>query len=215
MTYLQMINAILRRLREPEVTTFDESDYSQMVGDYINDAMDIVQNAWNWSMLHEELSLVTVASTTTLTLTGIGEAGQVYQILNDTTNHKIVQRPDGWIKQQAAFTSTAEGDPSNWGFSSQATNGDLTVTLYPTPDAVYTIKALVKKHQAAMTAGADVILVPDQPVLQQSLAFCLEERGDTGGSNNMSQQARADRVLADYVGLDQQRHPELLIWEEV
>ena len=38
MTYLQLVNAVMRRLREEEITTVDESDYAKLIGDFVNDA---------------------------------------------------------------------------------------------------------------------------------------------------------------------------------
>ena len=215
MTYLQLVNAILRRMRDTEVTTWDESTYSKMVGDYINDSIDIVQNAWNWSQLIVELSPTTTTSQRTMIIDGIGELGQIYQILNASPQTRLMGKTRGWMQEQIRLAGTANGSPSTWAFNSQETDGDMTIDLNPIPDDTYTLRVLCKKHQAAMSADATVLLIPDQPVIQQALAFLLEERGDTGGSNNMTQQGRADRVLADYVGLDQQRHPELLIWVDV
>ena len=37
MTYLNLVNGVLRRLREDEVSNVSESTYSKMVGDYVND----------------------------------------------------------------------------------------------------------------------------------------------------------------------------------
>lgn len=36
MTYLEIINAVLRRLRETEVTDVNETDYSKLIGEYVN-----------------------------------------------------------------------------------------------------------------------------------------------------------------------------------
>jgi len=36
MTYLDLVNNVLRRLREDEVTTVNANVYSRMVGDFIN-----------------------------------------------------------------------------------------------------------------------------------------------------------------------------------
>jgi hypothetical protein len=41
MTYLNLVNNVLRRLREDEVSNVSESTYSAMVGDYVNDAKDL------------------------------------------------------------------------------------------------------------------------------------------------------------------------------
>ena len=49
MTYLNIVNNVLRRLREDTVTTISANTYSAMVGDFINDAKQLVENAWDWS----------------------------------------------------------------------------------------------------------------------------------------------------------------------
>ena len=49
MTYLNLVNGVLRRLREDEVSNVSESTYSKMVGDYVNDAEDVLETAWDWS----------------------------------------------------------------------------------------------------------------------------------------------------------------------
>ncbi len=51
MTYLNLVNNVLRRLREEEVTSVQGSTYSKMVGDFVNDAKRMVEDAWDWSAL--------------------------------------------------------------------------------------------------------------------------------------------------------------------
>ena len=46
MTYLELINGVLRRLRENTVSTANETDYSSMIGDLINDAKTTVESSW-------------------------------------------------------------------------------------------------------------------------------------------------------------------------
>ena len=41
MTYLQLVNSVLRRLRENEVDTVAETSYSALIGDFVNDAKQI------------------------------------------------------------------------------------------------------------------------------------------------------------------------------
>ena len=43
MTYLDIVNNVLRRLREDTVTTVTNDTYSTMVGDFVNDAKQIVK----------------------------------------------------------------------------------------------------------------------------------------------------------------------------
>ena len=53
MTYLQAVNKVLRRLRENTVNSVDETLYSRLVGEFINDANRMVEDAWDWSSLRE------------------------------------------------------------------------------------------------------------------------------------------------------------------
>ena len=55
-TYLAIMNSVLRRLREDEVSEVTQTTYSKMVGDYINDAKEAVENSHDWSTLR--LSLI-------------------------------------------------------------------------------------------------------------------------------------------------------------
>ena len=49
MTYLDAINRVLRRLREDEVSSVTSTAYSKLIGDYVNDAVRLVEDAWDWS----------------------------------------------------------------------------------------------------------------------------------------------------------------------
>ena len=56
MTYLNLVNNVLRRLREDEVTTVAANTYSKMASDFINDAKELVETAWDWSATETLLS---------------------------------------------------------------------------------------------------------------------------------------------------------------
>ena len=47
MTYLQLVNSVLRRLRENEVDSVNQNNYSKLIGEFVNDAKrfsDIMNN---------------------------------------------------------------------------------------------------------------------------------------------------------------------------
>ena len=69
MTYLNLMNNVLRRLREEEVTSVTATTYSKMVSDYINDAKKMVRKSNDWSALRETLTISTTASDNTYSLT--------------------------------------------------------------------------------------------------------------------------------------------------
>ena len=49
MTYLQLVNKVLVRLREDQVTSVASNDYSLLVGEFVAQAASEVEDAWNWA----------------------------------------------------------------------------------------------------------------------------------------------------------------------
>jgi hypothetical protein len=51
MTYLEVVNRILRRLRETEVTSVNETAYSKLIGEFVNDIKEEIEGDHAWSQL--------------------------------------------------------------------------------------------------------------------------------------------------------------------
>ena len=86
MTYLNLMNAVLRRLREEEVTAVTNTTYAKMVGDFINDAKTLVSQATDWSALRETITITTAASDNTYSLTNSGDNVKVMSVLSVVKN---------------------------------------------------------------------------------------------------------------------------------
>ena len=89
MTYLQLVNSVLRRLRENEVSSVSENSYSLLIGELVNDAKKTVENAWDWSALRTDITFNTSASDFTYSLTGAKDNSKVLDALNDTANTRV------------------------------------------------------------------------------------------------------------------------------
>ena len=59
MTYLQLVNSVLRRLREDEVTSVSQNSYSKLIGEFVNDAKRSVEDAYDWTALRTTLTVTT------------------------------------------------------------------------------------------------------------------------------------------------------------
>ena len=59
MTYLELVNKVLIRLREDEVGSVNQTAYSKLVGEFVNDAARLVEDAWDWSALRTTLTVTT------------------------------------------------------------------------------------------------------------------------------------------------------------
>lgn len=213
MTFLNVINNVLRRLREDEVTTWNENDYSTMIGDFVNDALAMCQSAHNWSAQFTEIDISTVASQQGYELDGLGQMGQIYDAYDDTNNAKLIQVSRANLKLQTDMGSgSTEGPPTKFAFNSVGTDDDPTIEVWPIPDAVYTLRFQVKQEQDAMSADATELVIPEQPVIQYALVLAKEEKGELGGNSTEVAFAKARRVLTDYIALDMERNPDLAIW---
>jgi len=212
MTYLEIVNNVLRRLREDTVTTVTNNDYSTMVGDFVNDAKAMVESAWDWSGIRTTLTISTVADDYTYSLTGSGDKGKILNLFNDTSNLKMQYRPQAWFDDKFFVQNPVSGAPEFYTFAGVDGSGDAQIDVYPKPDGVYSIKAKTVIRNSALTSDSDILDVPSEPVIHLSLALLSRERGETGGTSTAEYFAIADKYLSDAIALDAQRHPEETIF---
>jgi len=215
MTYLQIINAVLRRLRETEVTDVDETDYSKLIGEYVNSVKKEVESAWDWNALRTTLTLNTVASTFNYTLIGSGSRFRVSDVVNDTSNYMMQPRSAQWMNQRFLTVDQQLSTPSFYSFNGVDSNQDSAVDLYPIPDGVYTIRFNVTIPQDDLVSNADILLIPSEPVIQGTLARAISERGEDGGRLSNDQYLLYRSALADEIAIEAGRFSDETIWYTV
>ena len=140
MTYLNLMNNVLRRLREEETTSVTSTTYVKMVSDFINDAKTLVGQAADWSALRETLTISTTASDNTYSLTGGGDNVKVMSMLNDTQNCFMNYQTKDWFNDALYISNAVEGAPKYFTYNGLDSNGDTQILLGPTPDDVYSIR---------------------------------------------------------------------------
>ena len=212
-TYLQLVNNILIRLREREVSSVDENSYSKLVGLFVHDAIESVENTWSWSALRQTTTVTTVDGTSTYSLTDHGDKSTVLDVINDTSNNFMSYKSTHWF-DNAFYNNTApEGSPTYYVFNGIDSNGDTEIKLYPVPDGVYSLAVKVIKRSPDILLDSDTIDVPFLPVQALAYAMAIEERGEDGGMSPISAKALAHGYLSDAIAIDAGKHPEELIWE--
>ena len=100
MTYLNLVNNVLRRLREEEVASVQSNTYSKMVGDFVNDAKRIVEDSWDWSALRTTLTITTTDDIFNYVLTGSQNRIKELNVINDTSNIIMEYRPAKYFDEQ-------------------------------------------------------------------------------------------------------------------
>ena len=212
MTYLNLVNSVLRRLRENEISTVSFDTYSKLIGDIVNDAKDLVESAWDWSALRTTLAINTVADTSNYSLTGSADKVKELNVINDTSSLVMQYQTNNWFDEQYYINTPATGAPNYYTYGGVDTNGDQTIDVYPKPDAVYALRVDVVKRNAVLSADTDTLDVPETPVIQLAVALATRERGETGGTSTAEYFQIANKYLGDAIAHDAGRHPEELIF---
>ena len=212
MTYLNLVNNVLRRLREEEVTSVSSSTYGKMVGDFVNDAKRIVEDSWDWSALRTTLTITTTSDIFNYVLTGSENRIKALNVINDTANLFMEYKTATFFDEAYLISDPRTGAPTCYTYNGVDSSGDTQIDVYPTPDKEYTIRFNCVKRQADLSADSDELTVPSMPVIHMAIAMLARERGETGGTSAPEYFAIADRYLSDAIALDAQKHPEEVIF---
>lgn len=212
MTYLEIVNRVLRRLRENEVTTIDETPYSKLIGDFVNVVKREVEDAWDWSALRTTLSATTSSNIFNYVLTGSTTRIRILDILNDTDNFFMQQRSTRWFDQQflTANGSTQVGSPYYYNFNGVDSNGDSQIDVFPIPDKAYDLRINCIIPQADLSTNSDIILVPAQLVVEGVISRAISERGEDGGYQEQESRYRA--MAADLIAVESSQRMDELTW---
>lgn len=208
MTYLQLINDVLVRLREAQVSSSNETAYSSLIGKFVNDAKRQIEDAYAWNVLGQTITITTTAGTYIYSLTGAGQKFQVMDVINTTANVGMQNISFVEMNRFQNFVPAISGIPEYYAFDGVDSSGDTKVVLYARPDNVYNIPFSLTVPQAPLSSDNTLVMVPDVLVVQNAYARALVERGEDGGLNSSEAYNLYKSMLADYIALEGTRYPE-------
>jgi len=211
-TYLQLVNDVLIRLRENEVSSVSDNAYSKLIGKYVNDAKRMVEDSYNWNALSDTLSAVTGADVFNYVLIGSGQRFRVVDVLNDTSDDYLRLKTTADMNRLFLLTTSERGAPRYYNFNGTNSNGDTQVDVYPVPDGVYNLRFNIIKPQLPLSANGDSLLVPSEPVIFGAVARAIAERGEDGGIGSSEMYAMYTQSLGDAIALESGRYLEEDAW---
>jgi hypothetical protein len=215
-TYLELVNDVLVRMREPEVTSVSENTLSKLVGKLVNDAKRQVEDAYKWNALLTEITVPTVAGTAQYTLTGSGNRFKISEVHNNTQLIELDNVPlkvyNAW---EGSTTTPPTGAPAYYCIIGQDSNGDAKVKVWPVPNAAYSIVYQLYIPSDDLTNDGDTIVVPKEPIVLGAFARALVERGEDGGLQSSEAYGLYRGSLADYIAIESSRYFEDMNWEAV
>ena len=186
-TRKELVNEVLRRLREPELgadSTIASSTYATMVASFLNDVKQECEDAWGWGQLRETVQFDTVSGTSLYSLPLTTVRTKLLSMWNTTQNSRMRRVTEDYYNR-----STLIGTQSNAGPSYYRDRGINAATEYKqvellsVPDGVYTIKAEIVNPQKDLSTDDETLKLSlgRQAMIYGTWALCISERGEDGG----------------------------------
>jgi len=215
MTYLQLVNAVLARLRKTQVATYNETTYSSMIAEFVNQATREVENAWNWNSLRTTVQVATVANDYSYSLTGVGPNVFILDVFNDTSDEPLKVAPTStWMTQKLLANNQPKGPPEVYDVNGFDASDQPIVNIYPIPDGVYNINFNVV-DKTVFTAGTDKISdTYSLAVVLRATMHAVQERGDDGGQDLGYLQDQYTKAIGDAIAYDVSLHYSETTWYE-
>jgi len=219
MTYLELVNAVMRRLRESEVSTVqgtgNSNSYARLIGDFVNEAKSQVEVAWDWSALRSTLTLTTTPNVFNYELNGTQNNFKVLDVWNDSDDIEMQYKSASWFNREFLTATPQTGTPMFYNFNGVSADRDTQVDIYPIPDAVYDLRFNITQRNLPFSEDTDTTVLPTRPIILLATAMAIEERGEDGGQQSMNAYAASQSALSDEIAMDAARHPEDTIWYSV
>jgi hypothetical protein len=215
--YLDLVNDVLTRLREPVVTTVTETAFSSLIGKFINDTKRQVSDAYDWDAFNTPITVNTIANTTgPYSITGAGVRYKTMDVINTTSFYEM--SPLSHANYDSFYYTTptpTKGLPMYYSIKGVDTNGDIKVNFWPVPDAVYSIRFSLIVPEADFSTDASTTLLAKEPIILGAYARALIERGEDGGLNSSEAFAMYKSCMSDLIALELARSPENDTFEAV
>lgn len=216
MTYLELVNRVLLKLREASVTSLDHP-YPNLIGILVNEAKREVEDAWNWSSLRgsQTVAVADADSDSVYSLTGTTQRTRMLEAWNTTKLSPLIQTSYADIQYWLETVPTQKGSPRYYCVTGTDSSDQLEVTVWPPADASETLTFHYVNPQADLSVLTTVLTVPSEPVIQGAYLRAIIERGEDVGNMSETQEAVYRHALATAVSQDEARHGFETTWQLV
>ena len=206
MTYLELVNDVLIRMREDTIDSIGGSAQAElndpvayMVKQFVNDAKRLVEDAHTWNALRNEWVVVTSQGTPTYSLTGSGGRA-VLDAVYSAWGGAIREATLNKIRKDSL--RGGENTPMYYASDGTDAHGDARIRLSPTPKAAGNFHVYGFKYQDDLQTDTDVLKVPHKPVVYFALAMAARERGEVGGQTSTDIFGLAKGYMSDAIAID-------------
>ena len=222
-TQLVLVNNILRRLRETEVTSVASNAYAKLIAQFINDAKaDMEDINYEWSVYVTEVDTTILADgTRTYDLTGTNDRSWLMRDFEedrlpaayDITTDQMAQLcdfPYKILKKNRALSGDVDDvqRPTIFSVVADADGRGWTLELLWGASEARTWRTYWYIPQAELaldgTDDATGVLLPNRPIEMRAYFYALNERGEEMGEPGGVAETRAQVALASALEADMQ-----------
>ena len=212
MKYVDIINEVLRRLREDQITSEwsgilssanGPSDYQKMIGDFVNDAKYEIEHYWDWQVLRVTAAISTADGVMSYSLVGADRDFKVLDVVDTTTGFPLNQMASAELNKRVfPISAIAKGQPTGYGFNGIDANLDAVVDLWPLPNSVRQINFNMVKPQDKLQQATTHCYVNEQVVILGAYMRAMAERGEDGGTQVSVAAQEYNNILSRAIQID-------------
>ena len=211
MTYLELVNNVLTRLREPMIPSVLKSEDAvvNIVKNLVNDAKRHVEMAHSWNATRKLWQFTTELGKTSYILEDTHGGCRISEVL--VNGFHIHQ----WDLRALIHQTNKTGLVYRYAYDGTDNEGNVSLRFDPIPEAGIVIHVLGHQVLPDLKEDTDMLRLPDQPVLYYALALAARERGEVGGQTAQELFSMASQYISDAIALDANLSPTEKTWAVV
>lgn len=213
MTYLEIVNNVLTRLRMDRVSSVFADNYSRLIGVFVNDAKREVEDAWDWNSLRQSVIIDTKPGYYAYQMKGVGMRAK---LMYNTRGEASVLNLDTGINLRGPMPSDfmtyrlsqirEQQEPMFFDINGTLYD-DPVINFWPIPDKCQHIQVDMIVPGPDLVNNSDEPEVPYWPIVLGAYAKAISERGEDGGMSFDEAMALYNQALADSIQLDARNQP--------
>ncbi len=211
MTYLELVNEVLTRLREPNVTSVSGEKYTLLIGALVNDAKRAVEDATEWVQLIGTETVTSVAGTADYDIPNTNDRTTIFSVI-DEDRYKL-ERCSARELIEAAQFEVNNNRPAKWAVVGASTARLQTLRLSPTPESARTFSVNHYSPACDLVNDSDEPCVPYEPIYLRAYAYAIKERGEDNGQYFQEALDQAKKSLARHITLNYSTNGGQKVWQ--
>ena len=211
MTYLDLVNGVLMRLREPDVSTVrvHTNPVVNLVKTFVNDSKKYVEACHGWNATRNVWRFGTEKDKASYILPDTSNGARISTVQID---YKDVEQ---WDLKAIINGGPTFGRSQRFAWEGTDNEGNIMIRFDPIPNDVYPVEVLGWRNLPDLKNDTDVLRIPTQPVLYYALALAARERGEVGGQTSQEIFSMAEQFIGDAIALDATLSPTEYTWAVV